>query len=134
MLLLDTHALLWLDTGAPMSPQSIAAIDDAAAAGEVLVSPVSAWEIGLLVARVRIRLDLDPVAWIARFLRLPGVRLAPLSPEAAVRSSFLPGIPHGDPADRLLIATARTLPAVLVTRDARILSYAADGHLQALAC
>jgi PIN domain nuclease of toxin-antitoxin system len=134
MLLLDTYALLWLDAGAPMSPESIDAIDHAAAAGEVLVSPVSAWEIGLLVARGRIRLDLDPVAWFERFLRLPGVRLAPLSPEAAVRSSFLPGRLPGDPADRLLVATARALPAVLVTRDTRILSYAADGHLQALAC
>ena len=53
MLLLDTHALLWLDSGAPMTRESIAAIDDAAGRGEVLVSPVSAWEIGLLVQKGR---------------------------------------------------------------------------------
>ena len=135
MLLLDTHALLWLDSGAPMTRESIAAIDEAAGRGEVLVSPVSAWEIGLLVAERP-----DP-SWIwsrypgsSAFSGLPGVRLTPLGVAAAISSSFLPEPFHGDPADRLLVATARTLPATLITRDARILSYAEAGHLRALAC
>lgn len=134
MLLLDTHVLLWLDSGAPMTHESVAAIDDAAARGEVLVSPVSAWEIGLLVRKGRIRLDLEPLAWFERLLSLPGMRPAPLAVAAAISSSFLDEPFHGDPADRLLVATARTLPATLVTRDARILTYAAAGHLRALAC
>jgi PIN domain nuclease of toxin-antitoxin system len=134
MLLLDTHVLLWLDSGAPMSRDSIAAIDDGAIRGEIVVSPVSAWEIGLLVRKGRIRLDLEPLPWFQRVLGLPGVRLTPLAVAAAISSSFLDEPFHGDPADRLLVATARTLPATLVTRDARILSYAAAGHLRALAC
>ncbi len=64
MILLDTHALLWLDSGAPMTRESTAAIDDAAARGEVLISPVSAWEIGLLVRKGRIRLDLEPLPYL----------------------------------------------------------------------
>jgi PIN domain nuclease of toxin-antitoxin system len=134
MVLLDTHALLWLDSGAPMTRESIAAIDDAAGRGEVLVSPVSAWEVGLLVRKGRIRLDLEPLPWFERFLSLPGVRLTPLAVAAAISSSFLAEPFHGDPADRLLVATARTLPAALITRDAKILNYADAGHLRALAC
>lgn len=134
MLLLDTHALLWLDSGAPMTRESIAAIDDAAGRGQVLVSPVSAWEIGLLVKKRRIRLDLEPLSWFERFLGLPGIRLTPLGVAAAISSSFLDEPFQGDPADRLLVASARTLPATLITRDARILSYAEAGHLRALAC
>ena len=134
MLLLDTHALLWLDSGAPMTRASIAAIDDAAGRGEVLVSPVSAWEIGLLVQKGRIRLDLAPLPWFERLLGLPGIRLTPLGVAAAISSSFLDEPFHGDPADRLLVASARTLPATLITRDAKILRYAEAGHLRALAC
>jgi PIN domain nuclease of toxin-antitoxin system len=134
MVLLDTHAVLWLDSGAPMSRESIAAIDDAAGRGEVLVSPVSAWEIGLLVRKCRIRLDLEPLPWFERFLGVPGVRLTPLGIAAAISSSFLVEPFHGDPADRLLVATARTLPATLITRDTKILSYSEAGYLQTLAC
>lgn len=134
MILLDTHALLWLDSGASMTREAIASIDDAAGRGEVLVSPISAWEIGLLVRKGRIRLDLEPLPWFERFLDLPGVRLIPLAVAAAILSSFLAEPFHGDPADRLLVATARTLPATLITRDTRILRHAEAGHLQALAC
>jgi PIN domain nuclease of toxin-antitoxin system len=134
MVLLDTHALLWLDSGAPMTRESIAVIDEAAARGEVLVSPISAWEIGLLVRKGRLRLDLDPLVWFERFLALPGVRLTPLTVPAAIQSAFLAEPFHGDPANRLLVATARALPATLITRDARILGYAHAGHLRALAC
>jgi PIN domain nuclease of toxin-antitoxin system len=117
-----------------MTRQSIALIDDAATRGEVLVSPISAWEVGLLVRKGRIRLDVEPLPWFERFLGLPGIRLTPLSAVAAVASSFLSDPFHGDPVDRLLVATARTLPATLITRDARILSYAEAGHLAALGC
>ena len=100
----------------------------------MLVSPVSAWEIGLLVAKGRISLDRPPRHWFAYFLGLPGVRLVPLTPDAAILSSFLPGGFHNDPADRLLVSTAVVLAATLVTRDARILAYADAGHVAALAC
>jgi len=60
--------------------------------------------------------------------------LAALGPEIALDAWFLPGQVHGDPMDRLLIATARRLSAALVTRDDRILAYARAGHMQAIAC
>jgi PIN domain nuclease of toxin-antitoxin system len=134
MVLLDTHAILWLDNGDPLSDTAHQAIRQAAASGGILVSPVSAWELGLLVKRARITLDLEPLAWFRRFLGGVGVRLVPLSVEAAVRSSFLPDTFHGDPADRLLVATARELDVPLVTRDRRILDHAAAALLRTVAC
>jgi PIN domain nuclease of toxin-antitoxin system len=136
MLLLDTHALIWMVTKAPISVASLAAIREAASKGELLVSPVSAWEIGLLAAArgSSIAFRPTPKRWLQRALSMPGVRLTPLAPEAAIEAAFLPGPLHRDPADRLLIATARDLGAPLVTRDALILAYARQGHVDVIPC
>ncbi len=136
MVLLDTCASIWLFEQQPMSVSSLDAIRVAARSAGVLVSPVSAWEIGLLARRSRGPLTFQPSPhdWFADLLALPGMRLTPLSSRAAIGASYLPGQLHRDPADRLLIATARELDVPLVTRDARILAYAAEGHVRALAC
>jgi PIN domain nuclease of toxin-antitoxin system len=135
MLLLDTHAVVWLDTGAPLDEAALTAIEAARGAGGVLVSPVSAWEIGLLVGKGRLHLARDPVMWFERFLAQPGIHLVPLTIRGAVGASFLPGSFHNDPADRLLVATARELGVPLVTRDARIQAYAvATGAVQVVVC
>jgi PIN domain nuclease of toxin-antitoxin system len=76
----------------------------------------------------------SPVLWFQTLLARPGICLTPLTPEAAIQAASLPGELHRDPADRLLIATARDLGAPLVTRDPRILAYAAQGHLDAISC
>ncbi len=134
MLLLDTHAVLWLDSGERMKGEALLAIDAAAQEGAVLISPVSAWEIGLLVRKRRISLDLGALDWFERFLALPGVLLTPLTASAAITSSELPEPFHGDPADRLLVASARELDCPIVTRDRKILEYAESGAVQAIAC
>jgi len=134
LLLLDTCATIWLAQGQPMKATSVAAIEHAAEDGDVLVSPVTAWEIGMLCAASRLVVRPSPQDWFAQLLERPGVQLAQLTPEIAIQASFLPGKPHGDPADRLLVATARHLGASLVTRDRRILDYAASGNVKATAC
>ena len=134
MLLLDTHAVLWLDSGERMKDETLLAIDAAAQDGAVLISPVSAWEIGLLVRKGRISLDINALAWFERFLALPGVLLTPLTASAAILSSELPEPFQGDPADRLLVASARELGCPIVTRDREILEYAESGAVQAIAC
>jgi PIN domain nuclease of toxin-antitoxin system len=60
--------------------------------------------------------------------------MAPLTPEIAIAAAWLPDPLHGDPADRLLIATARDLAVPMITRDAKILDYARQGHIQAVLC
>jgi PIN domain nuclease of toxin-antitoxin system len=76
----------------------------------------------------------DPKTWFARVLGAPAVRQAAFTPEIAIDSAHLPLPPHGDPADRLLIATARHLGMPIVTRDRQIAAYAASGHVQVIGC
>ncbi len=131
-LLLDTHAAIWLAEG-QLDEAASAAIVQAGLAGGVFVSPVSAWEIGLLArpkAATPILFLPDPATWFARLMAQPIIKPAPLTPSAAIAASFLPDLPHNDPADRLLIATAREMNVPLMTRDRIILSYAKGGHLK----
>ena len=86
-----------------------------------------------MVARGRVALPIPPGAWL-KAMTEAGLAWASLSPEVLVASSFLPGELHGDPADRILVATARTFGRRLMTRDRRLLSYAAAGHLEAIPC
>jgi PIN domain nuclease of toxin-antitoxin system len=129
---LDTHALVWLMQGSVrVGPRSRALIAAAADVDAVFVAAISAWEIAMLVARDRLALDRDVGEWLDAALRLPGIRLAALDPLVAVDSTRLPGAVHGDPADRLIIATARRHAAVLITDDRLILQYGAAGHVKA---
>ncbi len=133
-MLLDTCAAIWLVNADPMSAASRAAIAAAQAGPGVFVSPISAWEIGTLVARNRLVLASSPQAWFARLLALPGVRLAPLSPEILIASTALPGTPPRDRADRIIAATARAHDWVVVTRDGELTPYGRAGHLATIAC
>ncbi len=133
-LLLDTCAALWLDKPHAFSDEAEAALQSAQTTGEpVYLSPITAWEVGMLVAKGKLALALPPMHWFSSLTGV-GLSLAPLTPEILVQSSFLPGDLHGDPADRILAATARTFGYRLMTRDRPLLDYAAAGHLQAIAC
>lgn len=134
-LLLDTCAAIWIAEDEPIAAPAAEALD-AAARGDVpvLVSPMSAWELGMLVARRRLLMAMAPEAWFRRLLAVPGVALAALTPETLIASSFLPGEPPRDPIDRILAATARAGGHRLVTRDRLLLDYAEQGHLAALVC
>jgi PIN domain nuclease of toxin-antitoxin system len=134
-LLLDTHAAVWITEGLPLASAATEAMDAVYHAGStIFVSAISAWEIGLLVARNRIGLSSRPERWFQKVLAIPGVKLAELTPDILIESSFLPGDPPRDPADRIIIATARDIGATLVTRDRLLLEYGANGQINALAC
>ena len=101
-LLLDTHAAIWLAEGIKMEPLAMEAFSVSAAAGAPLsVSPISAWEIGMLAMKERIVLRAKPHRWFADFCALPGLALADMSPSILIDASFLPEPVHPDPADRI---------------------------------
>ena len=132
--LLDTHIWVWYvegdDRRIPRRVRNV--VEPAAERGEAIVSAISVWEVGLLDALGRLQLSAEIRAWTARALRLPGIRFKGLTPSVAIESTRLPGDVHRDPADRILIATARVLAATLVTCDERILDYGAQGHVNVL--
>jgi PIN domain nuclease of toxin-antitoxin system len=96
------------------------------------VSAITPWEIALLVSKNRLTLGSDVLDWVREALALPGVHLAALEPEIAVASTRLPFEIHADPADRILVATARHLGATLVTADEALLQFAWQGHFNAM--
>jgi PIN domain nuclease of toxin-antitoxin system len=131
--LLDTHAWIWLMEGTPAIPAAVRKIiEQAADAGQLWVSAISTWEVAMLAAKGRVVFSLDVQTWITQALEAPGLRLVPLSPEIAVASASLPGNFHGDPADRILVATARGLTARRATADRAILAYGRRGHVLTL--
>jgi len=118
-----------------MSEPALAVLDQAALdKTTVFVSPMTAWEVGLLNARGRLVMSMSPRAWFEALLSVPGVMLANLSVDILIASSFLPGKAPRDPADRIIAATARENGMRLVTRDKALLDYAKEGHIDALAC
>ena len=135
-LLLDTHVWVWLMAGDSLriGPRTRRTIAAAADTGRTRVSPISAWEVGMLGAKGRLQFAVPHREWVARASSAPGISVIALTPDIAVESSFLPGRFHGDPADRLLVATARMAHAVLVTADQAILDFAREGHVHAADC
>jgi PIN domain nuclease of toxin-antitoxin system len=133
-ILLDTCALLWLSNNQPMRPPAMAAIQAVCDEEDhLLVSPISAWEIGQLVARGRLPLLVEPRVWFNDALDA-GLALAPMPPDVLIASSYLPGHRLRDPADRILAATARAYRYRLMTRDGPLLEFGAAGHLETIEC
>jgi PIN domain nuclease of toxin-antitoxin system len=134
VLLLDTHVWLWLVAGSSdLSTEARNAINRATAAGTLRIAAISLWEVALLASHGRIVLGKSIGLWLEEALAEPGPGIDPLSPQIAIESYALPEAFHRDPADRLIVATARVANASLMTRDRRILDYAARGHLTAIA-
>lgn len=131
LILLDTHYWIWLqdDSGVEIPARIRSDIDRAATAGRLLVSVISIWELGVLESKRRIELASPIEEWIAAAIATPGLQVAPLTPEIATESSRLPGLFHPDPADRIIVATARKMGARLLTRDERILEYGRQRHV-----
>ncbi len=121
--------------GAALSSEAMEAMVAAYERGEnLLVSPITAWEIGLLVSRGRMPSVTNPSVWFKTLLGQGTIELAHMTPDILIQSSNLPGDLHRDPADRVIVATARELGVSIVTRDRLILDYAAAGHVMAMGC
>lgn len=131
---LDTHVWIWMVEGdrESLSASAIEAIEEAGRGGAVRVSAISVWEVAMLESKGRISLSRPLEDWVRTALRAEGIRLLPLTPEIAIESTRLPGGPGGDPADRILMASARIAGGRLATCDQAIIEYAKSGQLGVL--
>lgn len=123
MTILDTHAWIWWAADkAQLSRKARSAIENDRRLG---ICDISLWEVAMLVAKGRLRIDRDVREWIEQASSLPGIEIIPIRPAIAVRSTQLGREFQGDPADRLIVATAMTETARVVTKDDRIRAYPA---------
>ena len=123
MTLLDTHIWIWWVLGNARLPQEYFDYIQEHEAEELGVSVISCWEIAKLVQGGRIALPLPIGEWLTKALSYPGIRLLEISPEVAVESTQLPGVFHRDPADQIIVATARVYACPLITLDTKIRAY-----------
>jgi PIN domain nuclease of toxin-antitoxin system len=133
LILLDTHVWVWamLNQTDKISLNIQKQMNEAFTEQSLALSAISAWEVGMLASKQRLQLNLPCLEWVKQASE--GLTLLPLSLEIAVESSFLPGDFHGDPADRIIVTTAKIHQATLVTNDGKILDYAKHGVINVLA-
>ncbi len=123
MILLDTHIWLWWVHGAEYLTDVQEQIILANESDEIGISAISLWEIAKLVEYGRLELPYSIDEWFEQAMNYPGIRILELTPEIAVESTRLPGEFHRDPADQMIVATARIHDCPLVTSDKKILDY-----------
>lgn len=125
MILLDTHAWIWW-VGDPdqLSGPARQRVDQAfGQGGPIYLSTISTWEVAMLVDKGRLELAIEVEDWIAHSEAIPALEFVPVSNHLALRSVNLPGEFHPDPADRLIVATARYFGVPLITRDSKLHRY-----------
>lgn len=126
MIVLDTHVWVWWLSDPKRLSRKVAGLVERKASDKALyVSSISVWEVCLLSLRGRLKLSLDVRDWIVRAESLPYFQFVPPDNSILVRSAFLPEPFHADPADRIIVATALTLEAPIVTKDRKIHDYPA---------
>jgi len=124
MIVLDTHAWIWfISNPENLSKRAKKAVNDAAKDKSILISSISAWELALLVKKNRLKLTLEVADWIAKSESLSFIQFVPVTNSIAVKSVNLPLPLHPDPADRIIIATALSVGAPVVTKDKKLLGY-----------
>ena len=123
MILLDTHIWVWwVDDNQQLVDRPRHPIQDNVRSG-LEVSAISCWEVAKLVQYGRLELACPLEEWMEQALAYPGVQLIELTPRIAIESTRLPGSFHRDPADQIIVATARVYDIPLLTVDSRILQY-----------
>jgi PIN domain nuclease of toxin-antitoxin system len=134
VILLDTHSWIWLaGDDRELGKAARREILKAASGTGLFLSPISLWEIALKSSRGKLELTLPLRSWVQRALALTRVELAPISTEIACSCAELPPEFHGDPAGRIIAATARSEGLTLVTHDDKLLELAKKGYFKAIA-
>src|SRR5581483_4839153 len=125
MIVLDTPILLWWLSGQDhlLSGPAKHLVQTAHKEKKIAVSSISSWEIAMLVARNRLALSMDVATWLSKAEETGTIEFIPVDNEIAIKSVELPEPFHKDPADRIIVATARKLAAILITADEKIQAY-----------
>ena len=130
-IVLDTHILIWIVEGdSNISKKMLDFLDDTSIQSRLFVSAISLWEISMLEKKQRIHLSCPARMWVEKALSHPSLALLPISPDIAYESCNLPGNFHGDPADRIIVASARCESMYLFTHDTAIKKYASEGYVE----
>jgi len=128
--LLDTHTWIWWHMNpTKLSKKVKQLILKMDGYDELLLSVISPWEFSKLLEKKRIGISCDPADWFKKALEMPKFRLVNLTPNLSYRSTILPQPFHNDPADQIIVATAREENATILTKDKNILNYS---HVQSL--
>lgn len=123
MIILDTHIWVWWVHNEKSLPENYRECIKHAESEGLGLSAISCWEVAKLVEIKRLTLHCPIDAWMATALHYPGMTLLELTPQIAIESTRLPGEFHRDPADQMIVATARMYDCVLLTMDEKILNY-----------
>jgi PIN domain nuclease of toxin-antitoxin system len=122
--LLDTHVWIWWNMNPGKLSKRVRSLMAAPARyEELLLSAISPWEFAKLLEKGRLAISCDAEKWVGLALEMPKLRLVPLSPALACRSTVLPPPFHDDPADQIIVATGREENAIILTADERIRNY-----------
>ena len=123
MILLDTHTWIWSHSATKLLSDNVKKLIKKTQTDQRAIASISIWEFAMMVTKGRINVKIDPKRWLNSAIGKSGLRVIELTPEIAMESCNLPGDFHKDPADRIIVATARTHNLTLLTKDRKILEY-----------
>lgn len=129
MILLDTHAWIWSLSATKLLSGNVKKLIKKTQTDQRAIASISIWEFTMMVTKGRINVKIDPKRWLNNAIVNSGLRVIELTPEIAMESCNLPGDFHKDPADRIIVATARAHNLTLLTKDRKIIEYP---HVQAI--
>jgi PIN domain nuclease of toxin-antitoxin system len=129
MILLDTHTWIWTHSATKLLSDNVKKLIKKTLIDQRAIASISIWEFAMMVVKGRINVKIDPKLWLDNAIKNSGLKVIELSPEIALESCNLPGNFHKDPADQIIVATARIHNLTLLTKDRKILNYR---HVNAL--
>ncbi len=123
MILLDTHTWIWSHSATKLLSDNVKNLIKKTQTDQRAIASISIWEFAMMVTKGRINVKIDPKRWLNSAIDNSGLRVIELTPEIAMESCNLPGDFHKDPADQIIVATARTHNLTLLTKDRKIIEY-----------
>jgi len=119
--LLDTHTWIWWNQSEEKLTPKVK--DIISSQNELYLSDISVWEFCKLVEKGKLEISVDTHFWVNEALKMKNLKTIRITPEIACQSTFLPKPFHSDPADQIIVATARATGATLLSKDEKIINY-----------